>query len=1078
MTSLQEFTGTSQVREVSPMMARRSVDTGISLKQISDEVNAATKEGALPSDNPPTLMKYLAQGQYSHLINSLPLRRNLSKIISGHANNQRQEQLNSILKSRGYEAYKSSILGSKSSLFKNLVTRLIQFITQPDSRKQNAAHLMQLMKDSKGVFDPNHPGLQDVRKNIDLSHLYESASSLGLFNEFEEIRQGILTGQDLKKYGLSSDSTKAEINFNMSEIPSLNQTTGSVTDGINVVLQAVRVSPQEADLINQDQPKNIVKPGETLNFYNWVAQIRQDALREDDAALSDTVNRFIDNFIAVQVMRSKNAITPERAEAHRETINKFRDFITSSAYGLPQQVLDLIQRGLAFREGFNANSFSALTAGADESIPEQTVADSLNNLRKAVDSRPLIFGKNANLDEIVDPNNKLNYYVLQNGRFVDRKVDISHKTQNGNTTFFDASKGYREIRQQFSNNTISEFTRAVMNQNNVDPEAINKFRQTHQEPFGKDPNVWNIRSGIKAVDLTNKTQQFETLISNLNLANGVSKQMDLNEAQSTIRETVIDLIKTVNPALQKTRTTDLDSVITLLNTNKPNNASAFNLSSLITAYQLRNQANIKSELDNLNNLLANLKIETNGPSKYLATARTPSEQTLALNSIYNKQNRDFFISLMNKHIHSDDVKSPIASIDSEKIQQAFSSVEELQEELLKGGRVPDTISSFEMLKEAPHKSGAEALIIFGQGIPKGGASEIRNVKLTAFLGVLSRIENSNRSDSQKERIIGDVVSTLFGDEIQKATESNSNLSQEELRRDKKLELVRNVREFLKSSKVNGYPILGQSKSQKIGVKIDELVDIAHYNNKQITNAEKNTLSGAIKNRLLALGVKDPRTQDITKTFFIKNKSGKFNINRNATFDVPQGAINSVAKASDLVLASTMREHFLRQAGRSVAQSAAEAPAEKLALKLDYFYNDGASSKRVFNHVRECLEQSMKSLDTAEGPREVMKNLENAISTGDNSERCKAFFQQLTGTKPGEFTDETRFDSYEDIESRMEQWLAFMTEVCYKVPDGYPYSAKETEQPRFKNAARAQEKVTPTAQKPSTERSEALTSQQA
>jgi len=413
-----------------------------------------------------------------------------------------------------------------------------------------------------------------------------------------------------------------------------------------------------------------------------------------------------------------------------------------------------------------------------------------------------------------------------------------------------------------------------------------------------------------------------------------------------------------------------------------------------------------------------------------------------------------------------------------KIQQAFSSVEELQDELLKGGRVPDTISSFEMLKEAPHKSGAEALIIFGQGVPKGGASEIRNVKLTAFLGVLSRIENSNRSDSQKERIISDVVSTLFGDEIQKATESNSSLSQEELKRDKKLELVKNVREFLQSSKVKGYPNLGQSKSQTRDVKIEDLVEIKHFKKGPITPQDKNTLSQAIKNQLLALGVRDPKTADINKTFFTKNKNGSFTINKAGTYQVPQGAIDSVAKASDLVLAATMREHFLRQAGRSVAQSAAEAPAEKLALKLDYFYNDGATSKRVLNHVRECLEQAMKSLDTAEGPREVMKNLENTISIGENSERCKAFFQQLTGTKPGEFTDDTKFDSFEDIESRMEQWLAFMTEVCYKVPDGYPYSAKETEQPRFRNAARAQEKVTPTAQKPSTERSEALTSQPA
>ena len=31
----------------------------------------------------------------------------------------------------------------------------------------------------------------------------------------------------------------------------------------------------------------------------------------------------------------------------------------------------------------------------------------------------------------------------------------------------------------------------------------------------------------------------------------------------------------------------------------------------------------------------------------------------------------------------------------------------------------------------------------------------------------------------------------------------------------------------------------------------------------------------------------------------------------------------------------------------------------------------------------------------------------------------------------------------------------MSEVCYQVRDGYPYSARDTEIPRFKNASRSQ-----------------------
>ncbi|MEY3369813.1 MAG: hypothetical protein RLZZ361_483, partial [Cyanobacteriota bacterium] len=337
--------------------------SGVTVQQLTEELKSVSKDGA-PSENPKKLLDYLRSGSYSHVQNNRGIKKQLDTLIAGHASAGREDKLQELIETTGYKSYIRNVQKNKSSTFSSVVSALRDFLSGDAEGKLGAvAKLVKLMMGKDGVYDPQHPSLSEVMKNQDTSHLFSAASSLGLFSNIDKLNQSILNGDNVSTHGLQGEYVKAQISFEMADITSLSKETGSVNDGTNTILDTIRLSADEAEQINRDLPKTVVRSGQNLNFYDWISQIREHSLTGDDKALSETVNNFIDVYTSVMSIRASKASSDETREKLKERMDKFEQFITTSAYGLPRPVLALIQRGLAYGEGYSAKTFSALTAG-------------------------------------------------------------------------------------------------------------------------------------------------------------------------------------------------------------------------------------------------------------------------------------------------------------------------------------------------------------------------------------------------------------------------------------------------------------------------------------------------------------------------------------------------------------------------------------------------------------------------------------------------------------------------------------------------------------------------------------------
>ncbi len=1067
--------------------------SGVTVQQLTEELKSVSKDGA-PSENPKKLLDYLRSGSYSHVQNNRGIKKQLDTLIAGHASAGREDKLKELIETTGYKSYIRNVQKNKSGTFSSVVSILRDFLSGDAEGKLGAvAKLVKLMMGKDGVYDPQHPSLSEVMKNQDTSHLFSAASSLGLFTNIDKLNQSILNGDNVSTHGLQGEYVKAQIGFEMADITSLSKETGSVNDGTNTILDTIRLSADEAEQINKDLPKTVVRSGQNLNFYDWISQIREHSLTGDDKALSETVNNFIDVYTSVMSIRASKASSDETREKLKERMDKFEQFITTSAYGLPRPVLALIQRGLAYGEGYSAKTFSALTAGLEQNVPEQAVNDLSSKLTTAQEKSPRIFDAQGALAAVMG-NGGINLYKLEGNRYIPTSTTLSHKPGQDVTTFLEAAQAYGHISKSYTTNVVDILSKQLMGANSIDPVAIKTFKANTVNSFGNNPNVWKIQANTQINDdnLKSKTNEFSNLISQLNETSGVVREVPSEEANTTVSEMVIGIIKATNSRLDIS-IGDLDTVIDRLNNEKQDDQK-FNLSNLIQAFSQKDGTSFQQELDKLNNLLVIQKISKSNKTFTIREADS-SAQSLAKRALYNYQSRDFYISLLNKFIHSETAESPLKEVSGERISALFEA-EELQEALMADGRVAETVTSFDTLKNSPHKSGsAEAMILFGPGLPGLSESQAKNLKLTTLMGVLARIEQGRLPNDQKTRIYNDVVKSLFADQIKRSAEksSNSYTSIEETKKRKIDELTEKLRGLLQNTEVSFTTSIGNAGSTSRTFTGDQLftpeeISDGFYRNGRDSAIELATKAATkVRQKLIAAGVPAlniPREHDLIDILFDRDVADDepfymVKSNLSLPYDIPGNQVKTIGEAADLAVATSWRRYFLGQMSRSVAESAAQAPAEKFAHKLNNFYNDTSTSLAVFNHVRDCLSNALSNLENAESGRKAFADLKTAVEAGENRDRAAQFFSALTGTAGKHILDNAQTTSFDDLETRLEQWLALMEQICNYTRPNQGYEVKLGEKPRFKSnkaTVVAQEKPTAASQRPSPERSEPLTTQ--
>lgn len=814
-------------------------DSGMTSKSLAEALKKAN-EGKASS---PELLKYLQGDNFKFLANNESRSREyFGQTVETLAQESKHEDLEAIFGTTGFAKYYKSQTSSYTSWLKKIADSLFKYLTNKEDRTSAAAEIAQSIltdnDDGTKTVDQNHERLRLLKANKGVKSLYTAAMSLGLGEEINRIIQGINQGADLGDIALSGEVRKAEIEADMQKISDLvDKNTGAVYQGEKRILEAITISASEAQKINatSDDGSPLVKPGEKLNIYEWLVDLRVKATNQSDAELSQAVNRFIDKYIAVLKLRADDARqgSPRRAEELEETAQRFMKFISSGSFGLPKSIRSIIQRGLDFSP-IDAIGNKILVNGSDDQTPQQTLIDELGGFAKLAEKRPDIFGAVDHLGSIINiGNNKLNTLVAEkadNGtvQLVRKELEIvtdsnPDRGREGYATFAEVARHHKVAQEQVATQVASTFTKNVFSTADCDISKVKAFSEHVAEETTSSKLKVHRENNKNNYSLTvdqrieNLAKLIGELKSDQKYNSGVAKDLSPQELNAELTKLVNKIItSSVTSGSTPVPESEVANIIKKYNAKNPSNQFSIE-TSLAEAVITGDVEGIKKELAKVKDIVSKAEASVS-TGKWSFTINdnitTPSESRM--NGFEKALDGGSIRSFMAALTHDKNTPDPLRAVTAEHIISLIESTDELKDELLNGPGVHSSIENFDQLKSTPDFAGPEASVLFSERSKLDNKSADARSKFTVLLGLLKRAkEKGSISEKRFNEILGSAVEKFFADDLRKHADANKSLSETEARRERKEEVVEQIKTFLDSSENTFASISGGSGAAPI-----------------------------------------------------------------------------------------------------------------------------------------------------------------------------------------------------------------------------------------------------------------------